>query len=350
MLLESLDLGVEAPTVQLLLGLLLGLTFGIAAQWSRFCLRRAIAGEPAERRSAAGVWAAGFAVGILALQLLTLGGLVDLGGHRWLSPDLPIIALVLGGIAFGVGMVLTRGCISRLTVLSAAGNLRAAIVVTLFAIVAHATLKGVLAPLRTTLTAYTLPSPVASLAELPGGPLVWALVLAAPALVFALRSDVRISQLLLGGLIGLLAAFGWAATSVLLLDDFDPQPVQSLAFTLPWSDGLFWTIASTSIQPGFGVGLIGGTLGGAFLSAAFRGELRLESFQSPAQTLRYASGALLMGVGGVLAGGCSVGAGLSGTATLSVAALVVLLSIVAGAKAAQLALGRSSAQGKPLPV
>jgi uncharacterized membrane protein YedE/YeeE len=45
---------------------------------------------------------------------------------------------------------------------------------------------------------------------------------------------------------------------------------------------------------------------------------------------RSLSGAALMGVGGVFAGGCTVGAGLSGVATLSVAALLALGSIVAG--------------------
>ena len=93
------------------------------------------------------------------------------------------------------------------------------------------------------------------------------------------------------------------------------------------------------MQPTFGVGLVGGVLGGAFLSALLRRELRLESFEAPAQTLRYGLGAALMGVGGVLAGGCTVGAGLAGGATLSVAALIVLFSIVIGGRLSHAALG-----------
>jgi uncharacterized membrane protein YedE/YeeE len=112
-----------------------------------------------------------------------------------------------------------------------------------------------------------------------------------------------------------------------------------MAFTLPWSETLFWTIASTAVQPTFGVGLVGGVLGGAFLSALLRRELRLESFEAPAQTLRYGLGAALMGVGGVLAGGCTVGAGLAGGATLPVAALIVLFSIVIGGRLSHAALG-----------
>ena len=72
-------------------------------------------------------------------------------------------------------------------------------------------------------------------------------------------------------------------------------------------------------------------LGGSFLSAATRGELKLQSFETPTETLRYVAGGALLGLGGVLAGGCTVGAGLSGVATGSLAALIALGSIVAGA-------------------
>ena len=76
-------------------------------------------------------------------------------------------------------------------------------------------------------------------------------------------------------------------------------------------------------------------LAGAFASAALRGELAFHSFESGAQTLRYLTGAVLMGFGGVLAGGCTVGAGLAGIPTLSLAALIALAAIAAGALAMQ---------------
>lgn len=212
-------------------------------------------------------------------------------------------------------------------------------VIVIFGIVAHAMMKGVLSPVRVAISGTVVESPIASLVELPGGPGLWTAAVALPLLAFAWRSGARPLHLALGGVIGLVAAAGWAGTSVLLFDEFDPLPVQSMAFTLPWSETLFWTIASTAVQPTFGVGLVGGVLGGAFLSALLRRELRLESFEAPAQTLRYGLGAALMGVGGVLAGGCTVGAGLAGGATLSVAALIVLFSIVIGGRLSHAALG-----------
>jgi uncharacterized membrane protein YedE/YeeE len=143
---------------------------------------------------------------------------------------------------------------------------------------------------------------------------------------------------LLGAVIGLVPVLGWATTSVLLFDEFDPLAVQSAAFTLPWSDTLFWVIASTAVPAGFGTGFIGGILFGSFASAAIRGELQATSFENATQTGRYALGALLMGFGGVLAGGCTVGAGLSGASSLSIAALLALVSIIAGAWAMSRAL------------
>jgi uncharacterized membrane protein YedE/YeeE len=342
MLLEHDILGLEPWELHVALGAVLGALFGIAAQVSRFCLRRAVAGEEGERSAAAGVWLTGFAFAILAVQAAAVLGLVDLDGHRWMATDLPVLALVLGGAALGTGMVLTRGCVSRLTVLAASGNLRAVMALVLFAIVAHAMLKGVLAPFRVSLGGIAFESPIAWLGELPGGPGFWAALIALPLLVFAVRSGARRIDLALGGLIGLVAAAGWAFTSVLLYDEFDPLAVQSVAFTLPWSDTLFWAIASTAIKPTFGVGFVGGVLVGALLSALFRREARLESFESPGQTLRFGLGATLMGIGGALAGGCTVGAGIAGGATLSVAALIALISIAAGAGIANAALRRQA--------
>jgi len=239
-------------------------------------------------------------------------------------------------------MVLTRGCVSRLTVLSGTGNLRAIFVLLVFAVTAHATLKGVLAPLRTGLGAFTVDAPFGSLAATPAGLAALVLVVVAFAAWLVVRTKPRPLHLILAGLIGLVAVGGWATTSVLLFDEFEPLTVQSAAFTLPWSDTLFWTIASTSIPAGFGVGFVGGVLGGSFLSAAARGEIELLSFESPRQTLRYGAGGALMGVGGVLAGGCTVGAGLSGVASGSIAAIIALSAIAIGGWVTGVALNGSN--------
>ncbi len=330
MLLELLEFDGDVRLLHVALGGLIGLIFGVAAQISRFCIRRAVAGEGRDGAQAGAVWLTAFAIGIAGFLGANLFGLVDLSEHRFWAPELPVLAITLGGLMFGAGMILTRGCISRLTVLSATGNLRAALVLVVFAVVAHATLKGVLAPVRVALGSVNLELPFGTFLDQPV--LAYGLAALALAVAVALINRARPSALhvALAVVIGLLPVLGWAGTSVLLMDEFDPLPVQSIAFTLPYTDSLFWVIASSAIPATFGVGLIGGVLLGSFASAAARGELAVQSFDNGAQTLRYLAGAGLMGVGGVLAGGCTVGAGLAGAASLSVAALLALVAIVVG--------------------
>ena len=347
---ETLALGeTTAREASVYLGLLLGLAFGALAEVTRFCLRRALVGPQPERRRAAGVWLAALATAILGTQAAVAFGLISFEGHRFLTPDLPWLAIVVGGLLFGVGMVLTRGCISRLTVLLGSGNLRALTVLLTFAVVAHATLKGVLSPVRTGLGAVTAPlGEAVSLAALPGGAVFWSLAIAAGALALAWRSGARPLHLGLAGLLGLVVPAAWVGTGFVLLDEFDPIAMESLSTTSPLADALFWTVASTSIAPGFGVGLIGGIVVGAFVLATASGRFRWESFSSPGQTGRYVLGGALMGVGGVLAGGCTLGAGLAGVPTLSVAAVLAIGSIVGGVVLADRAL-RLAGSGVAVP-
>ncbi len=346
------DLGFEtltAPQAAVWFGLAIGVAFGVLAEITRFCFRRAVAGDPGERAPAAGVWAVAAAAAILGTQVAIQAGWIDFSDHRYFAGDMPVAAILAGGLLFGAGMVLTRGCISRLTVLGASGNLRAVTVLLVFAIAAHATLKGVLAPVRTALGSVTVSlGDSVSLAALPGGGWFWAAALATLALLVAVRSGARPLHLGLAALLGLLIPAAWAGTGFVLYDEFDPVALQSLSFTAPAAETLFWTIASTSIPAGFGTGLLGGVLLGALVSSLIAGRFRWQSFSAPAETGRYAAGAVLMGVGGVLAGGCTVGT-LSGVAGLSVAALLALAAIAAGAVVTRAAFAPRGQMGAMVP-
>tara|TARA_R110002049_G_scaffold23545_2_gene83239 strand:- start:50827 stop:51900 length:1074 start_codon:yes stop_codon:yes gene_type:complete len=332
----------SARQISVLLALVIGVTFGVLAQRTRFCFRRSLVGD--DRKQALGVWLTALAFAVIGTQAAVVAGWINFDDHRFMASAVPVLAIAIGGLLFGAGMVLTRGCISRLTVLSGGGNLRAALVVLVFAVVAHATLKGVLAPLRVALGSVTVELGAhVSLAALPGGALFWAGVIAVAALVYALRSGNRAGQLVMAGAIGLLVPLAWVGTGFVLFDEFDPIAMESLSFTSPSAETLFWSIASSSIPAGFGTGLLGGVFVGALLASLLSREFQWESFDAPRQTGRYLTGAAMMGVGGVLAGGCTLGAGLSGVPTLSLAAIEAIVMIALGALAMQALLSRSAA-------
>ena len=316
------------------LGLVLGAMYGALAQRSGFCLRRSLVGERNECLPALGVWAMALAVAIAGTQGAVAAGVVSFDAHRFLAPDLPVVTVLVGGALFGAGMVLSGGCVSRLAVLTGSGNLRSALVLVVFSIVAYATMKGVLAPLRTTLGGLTVdPGGGVALPALPGGA-VWAWGLALAAAVLGLRSGASPRHLVMAAVIGLLVPLGWIGTGFVLLDDFDPVPLQSLGFTGPMADTLFWTMAATAIPAGFGTGLAAGVISGSVAASVSAGEFRWSSLEGPRQTGRYLAGAALMGTGGVLAGGCTVGAGLSGVSTGSIAAVLALTAMVVSARIA----------------
>ncbi|MGB7318511.1 MAG: YeeE/YedE family protein [Planktotalea sp.] len=340
-ILEITDWDITPKAASLALALALGLAFGILAERTKFCFRSALIG--AQRRSSMGVWLMALAFAVLGTQAAIWFELITFDEHRFYTSDLPILAILAGGVMFGAGMVLTRGCASRLTVLAGTGNLRALFVMIVFAITAHAALKGVLAPVRTALGSLTLDlGELTGFAALPGGALFWSALIAAAALVTAFRSSAARGTLILAALLGLLVPLAWVGTGFVLFDEFDPIALESLSFTSPMADSLFWSVASSSIPAGFGTGLIGGTLAGALIASLIFRTFQWQSFETPQQTGRYIGGGVLMGLGGVLAGGCTVGAGLAGIPTLSFAALLALLAIAAGAVAANALLNRGS--------
>jgi len=136
-----------------------GFVFGVAAQHSRFCLRAATV-EVAEGRLGPrlSIWLIAFSAAVLSVQLLVSGGYLDVSESRQLATTGSMSGAIIGGLMFGAGMILARGCASRLLVLSATGNLRAIITGLVLTLVAQSALRGALAPARESLAAlWTVP-------------------------------------------------------------------------------------------------------------------------------------------------------------------------------------------------
>jgi uncharacterized membrane protein YedE/YeeE len=319
----------DSNTQVALAGFAVGLGFGAAARWSGFCLRGAVEDVLTKREAPR---ARGFllamVVALVAVQALVLAGQLDLSKAVVLPNQLFWGGALLGGLLFGVGMVLTGGCGTRMLVLAAGGNLRSVVVFIVFGFVAYATIRGILAPMRASMMA-TMSVTLAKQTV----PLVAGAALLLAALAFILWRRVPARHLVGGALIGLLVPLGYLVTAVLGGDEFEAATVESINATRGGGDSLIYLLTWTGSKINFGIAFIGGTLVGAALVAALRRDFRLEGFERPADMLRYALGGALMGVGGVLALGCTVGNGLTGIASLAPTSFIALPAMVLAAAA-----------------
>jgi hypothetical protein len=250
--------------------------------------------------------------------------------------------MLLGGVLFGYGMVLSNGCGSRALVLLGRGNLRSLVVVLVLGIAAQTTLKGLVAPTRVAVLQWTQITPsVISLPALlskfgmsePIARMLAASAISGALIIFAfahagfLRSR---GQIAAGLAIGLLVTAGWFATGYLGADDFNPTPVTSLTFIAPVADTIQYVMLSTGLTPNFGITLVAGVIVGSLVTALATGRFHWEGYTSPRHMLRSIGGAALMGAGGAMAYGCSIGQGLTGLSTLALASFVAVAGILLG--------------------
>lgn len=190
----------------------------------------------------------------------------------------------------------------RLLVLAAGGNLRAIVSFMVFALVAYATVRGILAPPRSLLMLATS----AALGDRTL-PLAIGSVFAAAATMFSVRHRVPARYLVAGALIGLLVPAGYLVTTALGGDDFDPSMVESINVTRAGGDALVYLLIWTGAKLNFGIAFVGGIVAGAAAIVGAQGDFKLVGFERPVDMLCHALGGAMMGIGGVLALGCTIG-------------------------------------------
>src|SRR5216683_3848504 len=333
----------ESAQLVILAGLAIGLVYGAVGLLSGFCLMSSMRGWLAEGDGRlVRTYALAIAVAIAATQFLAGNGMVDLGKSIYLQRSFSAPVLFLGGVLFGYGMVLSNGCGSRALVLLGRGNLRSFVVVIVLGIAAEMTLKGLVAPARIALLQASQAAPkiisLPALLSTSGIGETFARTLAASVISGALiifafaHAPFRRSwgQATAGIAVGLLIAAGWVATGYLGADDFNPTPVTSLTFIAPIADSLQYVMLSTGSTLNFGIATVGGVFAGSLVTALVTGRFYWEGYLSPRHMLRSAGGAALMGCGGVMAFGCSIGQGLTGLSTLALASFVAVAGILAG--------------------
>jgi uncharacterized membrane protein YedE/YeeE len=330
-------------TLSLWAGFAIGIAFGVTGQRTGFCLNSGfrnywLAGDGRKLRA----FALALAVAILATQAIEAAGILDLHRSIYLSSPLSWLVIPLGGILFGYGMIASNGCGARALVLLGQGNLRSFVVLLCLGIAAYIALSGLLAPVRlaaagaTTVAFGKLPSIPPYLEDAlgaSGARLVPAIAISAALGIFAFgNAAFRASPRdMIGGLIvGLLIAAGWLATGYLGADDFEPAPIASLTFIAPIGETIQYAMLATGARASFGVAVVSGVFLGALVSAYATQSQDLQGFSRPAQMLRYMAGGALMGIGGAMSLGCSIGQGLTGLSTLAFGSFLAAGGIILG--------------------
>ena len=336
--------------------------FGAIAQRTHFCTMGAVAdivnmGDWARMR----MWVLAIGIAMIGFNTMVALGWLDAGKSLYAGPRFIWLSALAGGAMFGFGMVLASGCGSKTLVRIGGGNLKSLVVFVVLGVAAFATLKGITAVARvatidtvavTLASGQDLPSLLAPatglgkarLALLIGG------VLGAALLGWALaRAEGRSADNLLGGLgIGAIVAGVWWVSGVLGHVAEDPntlqeafvatnsQRMESLSFVAPFAYAIDWLMffSDTSKHLTIGIVAVVGVVAGSAVVAIASKSFRWEGFANAEDTANHLVGAVLMGVGGVCALGCTVGQGLSGVSTLSLTSFVAIAAILAGAVAA----------------
>lgn len=334
-------------------GLSIGLVFGFTLHRTQFCAMGAVSdfmtfGSFTRFRA----WLLSAAVAILGVAALEGLGVLDTSYSIYTGSTLPWGGHILGGVMFGLGMVFAGGCVSRNVARAGGGDLRALMVVIVIGIAGYMTIGGLFAPARVALTrpltadltalgveSQRMDALLAHGTGMDAG-LAQALVMAVLAggiLIYAFASAAfrRSTKDVLAGLVvGLCVVAGWLLTG-LAFDEFADRPaVASLSLVRPAGDLVYYLMRFTALgAPSFTIVTILGTLLGAFVSAVTSGRFALASFASPQDTVRSLAGAVLMGVGGVMALGCTIGQSVTGLSTLGLGSLITMVAIVLGAMA-----------------
>ena len=337
----------------------LAFVFGAVASKTNFCTMGAVSdvvnmGDWNRMR----MWLLAIAIAILGTAGLQLSGAIDIAKTIYTTPNLTWLSYIVGGLLFGAGMTLGSGCGSKTLIRIGGGNLKSFVVFLMLAISAYMTLKGLFGvfrgaaidPIAISLPSnQDLPSLLAKglgadrqtmLAAAAG-------VLGAGLIAFALASrEFRNFSNLLGGIVvGLVIVAGWYLSGHLGYLAEDPNTLEekffatnsgrmeSMSFVSPFAYLLelllLWSDKSRVMT--FGIASALGVMAGSLAHALATRSFRLESFRDHEDLINHLIGGALMGFGGVLAMGCTIGQGLTGVSTLALGSFLAWFSIITGA-------------------
>ena len=343
----------------------LALVLGFVAARTNFCTMGAISDVVnMEHWGRVRMWLLAVAVAMAGANLLYYFDLIDLTKSVYQRPVLPWLSMLLGGTLFGIGMTIAGGCANKNLLRLGGGSVRSLVVLVFLAISAYMTLKGLfgqwrssyLDPVAIDLSGLGMQGQSLAdvLARLTGMPAKSALLAAtgvvAIALLIFVFKDKRFrasgEQIVGGAILGLLVTAGWYLSGhigfaenpdTLEMTYFgtNSRTMESLSFVAPTAYSLellmLWTDKSLHVT--FGIATIVGVVLGSLIHAVTSRQFHWEGFASLEDLRNHLMGGILMGFGGVLAMGCTIGQGLTGASTLALGSFISVAGIVAGAVA-----------------
>lgn len=332
------------------LGFALAFVFGAVANKTNFCTMGAISDwVNMGLKGRMGAWLLAMGIAVLGAQVLELSGRLDLTESIYRDSTLGIAGLVLGGLMFGVGMTLAGGCGQRTLVRVGSGNLKSLVVFMVLALTAYMTLRGIIGvvrvdvidPLALDLSQQGIEDQGLATTVLPWlnievtQGLKWAIAIGVSVLMIGLAFSIKElrgdSNNLLGGFVaGVAVVLAWVITGIIGYDDFDPVPVEGLSFVAPSGNSLSYLMTFTGATISFAIAVVFGVIAGSFVYAVATRGFRIETFSQRSDMVNHLVGGALMGIGGVLSLGCTVGQGITGMSTLAVGSVIATLCIMLG--------------------
>lgn len=332
-------------------GLGIGVLLGAIVYLTNFCAMGSVSdlsnfGDWRRFRS----WVLAGATAMIGVFILDKTGVMNPRDSIYLGTGFIWIGFVLGGFIFGIGMVMAAGCVSRNLVRAGSGDLRSILVLLVVGIFGFMTIGGLIGPWRVLLNSYGTINLAEYdmagqgfddlLAKLTGldkdSAHLYAFILLEVILlgyVFLNKKFLSSPVHIFAGIsIGVLATAGWMLTG-LAQDEFADVPValSSLTFVQPSGTTIDYLMRYTAYSSmSFPVALLLGTVLGGFLAALAKKEFRLRTFSGEVDTLRNIIGAALMGIGGVLALGCTLGQGVTGLSTMAMGSFITFAFLVIG--------------------
>ena len=335
-----LDILGESNSVALV-GLLGGLALGLAARIGRFCTLGAIEDfhySSDNRRLR--MWGLAIGVAIIGTQIAFHFDHLDLLQTAYLDRVWNPFATAIGGLIFGYGMALSGNCGYGALARLGGGDIRSFLIVIVMGLSAYFVMSGPLAHTRVWLfpvetDAITGQGFGQLFENLIGvSPVISGWIIGGGLILIAISNRHMLSSwkfIFWGVIVGLSIVSGWVGTNWVAVNGFNAEPIETHSFAAPIGDTIFYSMTASGNSLSFSVGSVVGVVLGAFIGTVIQDQFRWEACEDPREVGRQVFGAMLMGVGAILAVGCSIGQGISAFSTLAFSAPLAFVMIFIGA-------------------